>query len=34
MKAKFNGTRYESRVKAALDRIAARFKLADDDDDG
>jgi tetratricopeptide (TPR) repeat protein len=33
MKAKFSGTRYESRVKPALDRIAARFKLAEDDDE-
>jgi tetratricopeptide (TPR) repeat protein len=33
LKARFNGTRYESRVQPALDRIATRFKLAEDDDE-
>lgn len=32
LKARFGGTRYEARVKPALDKIATRFKLADDDD--
>ena len=32
LKARFSGSRYESRVQPALDRIAARFKAAGDDE--
>ena len=34
LKARFSGSRYENRVQPVLDRIGARFKPADDDDDG
>jgi tetratricopeptide (TPR) repeat protein len=32
LKARFAGTRYESRLQPGLDRIASRFKPADDDE--